>query len=144
MRVLKHGNVDRGERVRKVKCDYCGCVFEYDDSDLVCTDIYAGFGAVECPDCGEPVQTPDWVSANSRTIRFPEMFHNHADAKHVEDDDVQEMVRKCLKRCEEGEDMAYSTTGDVFVMVKAFEGDDECYIVVARGEGFWECTTRMS
>jgi hypothetical protein len=39
----------------KIKCEYCGCVFEYDREDLGYRPWYP-HGFVYCPKCGKPLR----------------------------------------------------------------------------------------
>ncbi|MFA6619658.1 MAG: hypothetical protein WCS90_00790 [Bacilli bacterium] len=39
----------------KIKCEYCGCVFEYDSEDLGYRPWYPK-GFVYCPKCGKPLR----------------------------------------------------------------------------------------
>lgn len=46
---------EEGYQHFKIKCEYCGCVFEYDQSDLGFRPWYPK-GFIYCPKCGKPLR----------------------------------------------------------------------------------------
>lgn len=51
--IIKHGNID----IYQVICEKCGCIFQYNDEDILedDKDFYFRY-KVSCPDCGLDIE----------------------------------------------------------------------------------------
>jgi len=54
MKILKHGNVKDAINRYKVICEFCGCVYEVEESEIQTTeDDEQPYKFTVCPDCGK-------------------------------------------------------------------------------------------
>ena len=133
---VKKKNADT-PKIYEAKCWECGCELECTEEDM--RDGPGGAMYITCPECGDEVliDSHDGVALNSNNIQFPKHFWKLGDAAPVEDERVQEAIRKLLKQMEESdmEDFTYWATGDSMVIV--MDMDDEIQVIVAKD--YYEC-----
>lgn len=123
-------------------CDKCGAELEFSQED-----IFSGaFGCayVLCPVCNNSVwagqATEDGLgkTLTVENISFPQDFADSGNAVKIGDEEINEIIKKCLKSLENAEEdwgvAAQGGTGDTAVFV--FKYEDEYDISVARN--YWE------
>lgn len=69
IKIIRHGE---NAPSRRVECHNCGCIFEYQKSDMqmLCTAGAFSMYLIECPQCGNSINLPEWdneVKAESET-----------------------------------------------------------------------------
>ena len=143
MRVLKDNSKNIVEEVkvkpypRKVICDNCESELEYEKSDL-----YEGeYGCmyVNCPICSHDIMLEEHENSITLTvnnIKFPVHFHHVNSECAVERGNTEE-IRKELKRAIEyfrenkDEYTWHIWSGNLFVMVHRWSGDEQYEVVVS-------------
>lgn len=60
--------IQKGHHFRRATCSNCGCIFEYEEEDVIKQDIYDDHGGhtfygtewlINCPDCGDCFKVKD-------------------------------------------------------------------------------------
>lgn len=144
MKVLKDNskNITKEVKVklypRKVICPECKSELEYEESDL-----YEGeFGCVyvDCPICKNDIMLEDNEKSITLTvdnIKFPVHFH-HVDSENAKERCNTEEIRGELRRAIEyfrknkDEYTWHTWSGNLFVLVHRWSGDEEYEVVVSK------------
>ena len=133
---VKHRAVE-AQKIYNARCDECECELECTEEDM--HDGPDGAMYITCPECDNEVLIDDHdaIVLNSDNIQFPKHFWKFGDAAPVEDERVQDAIRKLLKQMEESNenDFWYWAAGDSMVIVTNM--DDEINVIVAKD--YYEC-----
>ena len=128
-----------GPKIYKTICDECGAELEYEE-----VDTYIGaLGGREliCPLCNEKIfiEDIDGIDLNSHNIEFPIHFIAPSDnAVDIEDEKIQEYVRKCLEKVENDPECEFYITGTGNTVVIALKFEDEYDVYVTKR--YYECS----
>ena len=127
-----------GQKFYIQKCEECCAELEF-----AFDDTYEGvYGAryLKCPVCGKEVMTELYgIDLTPDNIKFPIHFYKVSeDAVNIEDEEIQQWVRKGLNALKSGkaEDFWWSGTGNSFMII--LEMMDEYCIYVMKN--YWECS----
>ena len=89
-----------------------------------------------CPVCGKNsyVDDIDTPPITADTIKFPEHFHYFGDGVDINNEEIQEWIKKAIKWFRENpENFSYSTgTGNTRIHVENFSGDEAYCVVVSK------------
>jgi hypothetical protein len=133
----KRGEVKVKPYPRKVICYGCESELEYEESDM-----YEGeYGCmyVDCPICDEQIMLEDNeknITLTVDNIKFPVHFH-HVSSKNAKERCNTEEIRKELKRAVEyfrknkDEYNWHTWSGNLFVMVHRWSGDEDYEVVIS-------------
>ena len=131
--MIKVLNKDIEQTFYKQKCEECRAELEF-----AFDDTYEGaLGAryLKCPVCNKEIIVYEIEGTNlsSNNIQFPKHFFEPGGV-NISDDEIQKLVRKCLKTAEES-DKPYgyfvnTGTGNTRVILMAYE--DEYEIIVTK------------
>ena len=118
----------------KVTCEFCSSELEIEESDL--HEGYMGSMYIVCPVCGKNsyVDDIDTPPITADTIKFPEHFHYFGDGVDINNEEIQEWIKKAIKWFRENpENFSYSTgTGNTRIHVENFSGDEAYCVVVSK------------
>lgn len=109
-------------------CNKCGCKFAYSPED----DTYSGLEGsyVDCPKCQESIM----IKKFNRPAQFPESYYCYDNGVHIESEKIEEWVKTGIKYClTKNEDSYFCGTGDSWVEINRYDGDDIFNIIVAQG-----------
>lgn len=91
---------------------------------------------VDCPCCGKRTCTEEVQEITLNTFHYPQHFTDRKEhyIKHIEDEAVEESIRKCINELKLNHDeyVTYTYYGDVFILVHRLEDDGEYYVAVSR------------
>ena len=60
MKIIKPGNIDKIKKMKMFNCDFCGCLFEADNTEYITNSQYnETYYYVICPFCGRRVYKGD-------------------------------------------------------------------------------------
>ena len=131
----------QSEWPKRVFCDECQAELEIEESDVFVGEF--GCYLFECPCCGRKVEIDGIERDTSPTFRKT-FWHTHVgksnNTVHIEDDEVQRMIDKCVSNLisddvEAGE-FSVQSTGDT--VVYAFKYED--YIDILVTQDYYEDT----
>ena len=136
MRLIKSNNI-KSESPKRVFCDECDAELEIEESDVFVGEF--GCYLFKCPCCGREVAI-DGIERDTPPTFRKTFFHYSAtkdgtvQSKHIPDNEVQEMIDKCVHRLvsedvEVGE-YTMEATGDTAVY--AFKVEDCIDIIVTQ------------
>ena len=136
MRLIKSNNIEP-EYPKRVFCDECQAELEIEESDVFVGEF--GCHLFKCPCCGREVAV-DGIERDTPPTFKKTFFHYSAtkdgtvQSKHIPDNEVQEMIDKCVRRLisedvEAGEH-TMEATGDTAVY--AFKMEDCIEIIVTQ------------
>lgn len=122
----------------KVECDKCGSELEIVEEDTHIGWLGARF--VTCPCCGEEsmVDELDGITLTPENIQFPTHFtrinKNLKNVKEVKDEEIIDDVKRGILylRTEKKEFCWYTASGDTFIVVFRYDGDEEYFVMVAK------------
>ncbi len=123
---------------RKLVCEGCESELEYDESDLVMGEYGCMF--LDCPICGAHNMLEDnehSITLTVDNIEFPVHFHHVSKETGAIDRASVDEVRSEIKRAinyfrENKEEYSYYTwSGNLFVMVYRYSGDEEYSVIVS-------------
>lgn len=118
-------------KVYRQPCDQCGAELEFTFDDTYEGALGARY--VECPECGREImiEALDCTKLTSKNIEFPKHFCAPS-GLDIDDEEIQEWVRKCLKIAEESaEPYGYFVTagsGNTQVILMAYADE---YVIIA-------------
>ena len=113
------------------KCDNCG-------EDLTNEPKVGVFGCryIVCDNCGEEnyIDELEPETLTKDNIRFPQHYYHFRDGVSIDDDTINEWVKKCIEYLEQNpnEDHILTASGDSLVHVTRFEGDGEYNVQVCK------------
>lgn len=121
-------------RVYNLICEGCRAELEYAYEDTY--EGYAGLRYIKCPECGCEIISEHFegVDLNSSSVEFPKHFYHFVDGVDIQDAEIQDWVRRCLKQAEESNEpygyFFHTGTGNSVVILMGYE--DEYNIIVAK------------
>lgn len=60
MKIIKPGNIDKIKKIKMFNCDFCGCLFEADNTEYITNSQYnETYYYAICPFCGRRVYKGD-------------------------------------------------------------------------------------
>lgn len=144
MKVIKNNYINKEHmdvqipKTLIIKCDRCGSELEITEEDT-----YIGaYGAVYaiCPCCNEDTMVDEFegIILTKDNIEFPIHFHRtHKDlkgVKEVEPEEINKDIKKAIEyfRGNKDEHSWYTSTGDMFLSVYRYPGDEEYFVMVAK------------
>ena len=123
----------------KETCEKCGSVIEIESYD----DLHVGaLGCYyyDCPVCDKENMADhvDGITLTIDNLEFPVHFYDFKNGKEVSKDEIKEYIKKGVlklrkNKAEDDCGMFYTATGDTFVLVKRYPGDEEYCVMVAKG-----------
>ena len=115
----------------KLKCEHCNAE--------LCGEVQfgqLGLGYIHCNECGEDSYNEelDEITLTSDNVTFPQHYFNFGYGKKIDNDYINESVRKGLKYLEENpnEDFCQLGTGDTNITIVKYEGDKEYCVIVSK------------
>lgn len=122
----------------KIECDKCGSELEITEEDTHIGWLGARF--VTCPCCGEEsmVDELDGITLTPENIQFPTHFtrvnKNLKDVKEVENEKIVNEIKRGILflRTSKEEFCWYTSSGDTFIIVFRYDGDEEYFVMVAK------------
>lgn len=128
----------------KATCEHCGSIIEL-ESENDFHEGYLGMMYFKCPCCKKEacVDHPDLdKKVTIDNLNFPDNFWHFdstdGDGVHVQDKEVTDYIKEAILRLRKNRfdddygDTFYTGTGDTFVYVKRYPGDEEYMVVVAQ------------
>lgn len=122
---------DVGKEKNILKCEHCNAE--------LCGEVQfgqLGLGYIHCNECGKDSYNDelDEITLTSDNVTFPQHYFNFGYGKKVEDNYINESVRKGLKYLEENpnEDFCQFGTGDTNITIVKYEGDKEYCVIVSK------------
>lgn len=124
---------------RKLTCEECGSELEYDKSDLRMGEYGCMF--VDCPICGRDNMLPDNennITLTVDNIEFPVHFHHVSVETGAEDvcniKEIRYRLRAAIRYFRENKDETdwYTWSGNLFVFVHRWAGDENYEVVVSK------------
>lgn len=139
MKVLKdnYKTISVEEHSNKLECEHCSSELEYDESDIVIGEYGCAF--VSCPLCGYHNYLYDGerdINLTVNNIEFPVHFaHVSSETGAVDccnNETIKGYIRKGINyfRENKNEFVWYCGSGNLFVTVYRYEGDENYYIQV--------------
>ena len=136
MRVIKSNNIEP-EYPKRVFCDECQAELEIDESDVFVGEF--GCYMFKCPCCGREVAI-DGIGRDMKPTFRKTFFHYSVTKegtvpfKHIPDNEVQEMIDKCVHRLisEDVEVGEYTMEAIGDTAVYAFKYEDCMDIIVTQ------------
>lgn len=114
------------EEDHKYKCDSCG-------EDLTQEPKVGQFGCkyIVCDNCGEEnyIDELEPETLTKDNVRFPKHYYHFGNGVSIDDNTINEYVKKCIKYLDNHKDEDYMTTGSGNAIVMAFRTEDEGYVV---------------
>lgn len=145
MKVLKDnynaiadGDVKRSTYPRKIDCERCGSELEYEESDLRIG--YLGCVFVDCPLCGNDTLiegNEHEIELTMDNVEFPtHYYHFSTECGAVDCCDnyhVNEYIRQAIEYFRENKDeyIWWAGTGNLFIMVSRYSGDENYQVTVS-------------
>lgn len=129
---------------KKILCEYCASELEYEKDDI--HTGFCGLNYITCPVCGKEVELKDEEDfiLTENNIKFPQHFYHFSkdsgSASVFNEENILKAVKDGIEWLRKNkEEFAYMTTsGDMFVVVFNFSGDEDYEIYVSKD--FYECT----
>jgi hypothetical protein len=121
----------------KAKCENCSSEVELEESDLEVGEL--GLYKFTCPCCGKESYIDDGIALTKDNVRFPQHYYEFKNGVNFENEKIDKYVKsciKCLRNHKDDSEIFYNThtgTGDLFINVTRYEGDEEYKIQVAKG-----------
>lgn len=138
MRVIENNykkpEKDRSKEEKRIACDNCNSVFEYDENDVHIGAFGCAF--VTCPCCGKETDAldSDGIELTPSNVRFPVHYGTFKEGVKIENSEVDKYVRKCIDDIrEESGDWSATACGDTAVFVFKMDGDEEYWVYVGKG-----------
>ena len=136
MRLIKSNNIE-SEYPKRVFCDECYAELEIEESDVFVGEF--GCHLFKCPCCGREVAI-DGIERDTPPIFRKTFLHHSAtkegtvQSKHISDNEVQEMIDKCVHRLvsEDVEVGEYTMEAMCDTAVYAFKMEDCIDIIVTQ------------
>ena len=122
---------------RKIVCEHCGSELEYEESDLRIG--FLGCAHLDCPLCnGENMieENENTITLTKENVEFPTHFwHTSKETGAVDccdNENVKNAVNKAINYFRENKNELYwfTATGNLYVGVSRYEGDESYEIVV--------------
>lgn len=110
------------------KCEQCGSFFE--------TPTYIGeYGGLfaKCSNCNHEELVGEGIILTIDNVEYPTHFHFTDDAVDVQNEEINERVKRTLQMLKKDQDFAFIESGDTFVV--AFKEDEDYHsaqVVVAK------------
>ena len=123
------------DEVKEVRCQYCGCLLEYDSHD-VDQIVETKEPCILCPNCGNVILLEEEVF---KPDVWPDDYYEYggANSKHLNDTDVRNYIKECAERTKESKEITYVACGDTFVLSLPDCDDDgeleTISVIVAQG-----------
>lgn len=112
----------------------CGAELEYDKDDIHIGAL--GCYHITCPICGKEIMLDEekGIELDENNLKFPTHYFDYKNGNKIEDERINEWVRKCIKYLKENEDEFYTFigSGNTMVFVFKLEDDEEYYIHVSK------------
>lgn len=117
----------------KAMCEHCGSEIELEERDVEVGVL--GLYEFVCPCCSKTSCVDDGIELTSENLEFPKHYYNFSYGKNVSNEKINQYVKECIDvlRNSDEEDFYYIRTGNVYVGVRRFDGDEEFCITVAKG-----------
>ena len=136
MRLIKSNNI-KSEWPKRVFCDECQAELEVEESDVFVGEF--GCHLFKCPCCGREVAI-DGIERDTPPTFRKTFFHysttkeGTVQSKHISDNEVQEMIDKCVHRLvsEDAEVGEYTMEAIGDTAVYAFKYEDCMDIIVTQ------------
>lgn len=124
------------ESARKLTCEYCGSELEYEMSDMRIGSF--GLVYVDCPCCGKDntLYEEDGITLTADNLEFPTHFWHTSKKTGAVDCCNNEVVKEYIRnginyfRKNKNEFVWYCGSGNLFVTVYRYEGDENYYAQV--------------
>lgn len=122
---------------RKLVCDTCGSELEYEESDMIVGALGCMF--VDCPCCGRDnmIEDEDGVELTKYNIEFPtHFFYTSEETGAVnccDNENVKRYINQAIDyfRKHKDEYNWFCCTGNLYIDVSRFEGDEDYWVVVS-------------
>lgn len=120
---------------KRVFCDECYAELEIEESDVFVGEF--GCHLFKCPCCGHKVAI-DGIERDTPPTFRQTFWHTHVDksndTKHIEDDEVQQMINHCVSNLvsDDVEAGEFSMQGYGDTVVYAFKYEDSIEILVTQ------------
>ena len=134
MRLIKSNNIEP-EYPKRVFCDECYAELEIEENDVFVGEF--GCHLFKCPCCGREVAI-DGIERDTPPTFRKTFWHTFVDksnnTKHIEDDEVQQMINHCVSKLisDDVEAGEFSMQGIGDTIVYAFKYEDSIEILVAQ------------
>ena len=134
MRLIKSNNIEP-EYPKRVFCDECQAELEVEKSDVFVGEF--GCYLFKCPCCGREVAI-DGIERDTPPTFRQTFWHTFVDksnnTKHIEDDEVQQMINHCVSNLvsDDVEAGEFSMQGHGDTIVYAFKYEDSIEILVTQ------------
>lgn len=121
------------QKIYHQTCDQCGVELEFEYNDTYEGALGARY--VECPECGREIMVTELAGTKltSKNIEFPRHFFAPSGVD-IDDEQIQEWVRKCLKVAEESDEpygyFVRTGSGNTEVILMAYE--EEYNIIITK------------
>ena len=111
---------------KNYKCNSCGknLTGELEVGEFGCKYIM-------CDNCGEKkyIDELEPKTLTKDNVRFPQHYYHFDNGVSIDDNTINEWVKKCIKYLDNHKDEDYMTTGSGNAIVIVFRTEDEGYVV---------------
>lgn len=121
MKILTYG------KTHVMTCDNCGCKFEYEREDTFVDD---GYYYVSCPNCKCDHDAESFLTRGS--IQYPEDFHHYGKGNEIDDADINDWVKQCIKFLDTHPDKNYYYIASGNSIIFAFNEEDGIDLYVCK------------
>lgn len=134
MRLIKSNNI-KSEWPKRVMCENCQAELEIEENDVFVGEFGCHF--FKCPCCGREVAI-DGIERDTPPTFRQTFWHTFVDksndTKHIEDDEIQQMINHCVSNLisDDVEAGEFSMQGTGDTVVYAFKYEDCIEILVTQ------------
>lgn len=136
---LVEKKVEENKTYRKT-CWTCGATFEFEKNDA-----YVGtYGCyyITCPGCHSDVDVDEIepLELDENNIQFPTHFYKFGTKNggvDIEDEEIQQWVRKCLRKIKQNDNAPFWIAGSGNTQVIVLNYDDMYEVIVAKN--YYDC-----
>jgi DNA-directed RNA polymerase subunit M/transcription elongation factor TFIIS len=119
----------------RVICEHCESEIEVDEKDVKIGEF--GLYKFTCPVCGkESFVDDEGLTLTTENLKFPDHYHSSFNGVNISNEEIDKMVKDCIKRLRETNDKTvYSTfteCGNTYVAVNRYDGDQVFNVVVSK------------
>ena len=105
--------IKKPEEVKEVKCQFCGCVLEYSNTDIAQTTNASS--SIICPNCENIITLSK--EEHFKPDVWPDFYsYDGPNVKHLSNETISQYIDKCVENTMQNKDIAYMASGDTFVL----------------------------